>query len=344
MKIAFDISPLQTGHKIRGVGFYVSHLKNALEKYFPEEEYTFFNSRSEIKEADVIHFPYFEPFFLSQPFPTKRNMVTTIHDLTPLRFPDHFPSGMKGKLMWELQKNLAKQGGGIITDSNHSKKDIVDLLNVPESFVHVVYLAAGEEFKPVGNTQEVKKKYNLPEKFALYVGDVTWNKNLPRIIRAAEKAGVPLILVGKSITQTDFDKDNPWNKDLVEVQELLQVTKNTQALGFVSSEDLVSLYNSATVFVMPSLYEGFGLPILEAMQSGCPVITSREGSLPEVAGSAAYYVNAYDEKEISKGIREIFENKKLQADLTEKGVKQSSKFSWKRTALETVQVYKNIHV
>ena len=154
--------------------------------------------------------------------------------------------------------------------------------------------------------RKLKRKYNLPEEFVLYVGDVTWNKNLPRLIDATKELNIPLVMVGKSLVSEEYDRYNPWNTDLNRVNELAKNDKNILRLGFVSNEDLVRIYNLATVFAMPSIYEGFGLPILEAMACGCPVVTTKEGSLLEVAKDSAYFVDAYDVESISKGLRKVF--------------------------------------
>jgi len=150
-------------------------------------------------------------------------------------------------------------------------------------------------------------------------------------------------MVGKALTNKDFDRSNPWNKDLVFAQERAEKNDNIHLLGFVSQEDLVGLYNLATVFVLPSLYEGFGLPILEAMQSGCPVVTTKAGSLKEVAADAVYFVDPKDIDSIAKGIQEVFDNKKLQDQLREKGLTQAKKFSWEKTARETIAIYKKVY-
>jgi len=152
-----------------------------------------------------------------------------------------------------------------------------------------------------------------------------------------------LVLVGKAITEKKFDAANPWNSDRVAVYRLLEqdIKKQIHCVGFVHDEDLVVFYNSATVFVMPSLYEGFGLPVLEAMQCGCPVVTSDEGSLAEVAGSAAYFIDAYSSGSIANGITKVFHDEKLREKLSEEGLINAKKFSWKKTAEETLQVYQS---
>ena len=190
--------------------------------------------------------------------------------------------------------------------------------------------------------RQVRKKYNLPERFVLYVGDVTWNKNLPRLVEAIKKTNIPLVMVGKMLADKDFDKKNLWNRDLKIVQENIKNNNQFLSLGFVSKEELVSLYNMAKVFVMPSLYEGFGLPILEAMRCGCPVITTKAGSLSEVVQDAACYVDSYSIESISSGIKEVFYDENLQRNLSKKGLYQADKFSWKKTISQTINVYETI--
>jgi len=348
MQVAIDVSPLETGHflqhRVRGTGFYLEHLKKALVKYFPENEYTFFTRSKKLPEnVDLVHIPYFEPFFLTLPRTNKFKTVVTVHDLTPLVFPKEFPSGIKGKLKWQIQKKRLRNADHIITDSESSKKDIAKYARISENKISVVYLAAGEEFKKLENgkwKEEIRKKYNLPEKFALYVGDVTWNKNLPRIIRAVKKTNMQLVIVGKAVIDENFDRSNTWNKDLAKVQNLIKENTNIKPLGFLSTEDLVALYNLADVFLMPSLYEGFGLPILEAMACGCPVLTSKEGSLREVAGDVAYFVDPYNEDDIASSLQLLEKDEELKSKLSEKGLRQAKNFSWEQTAKNTIDAYK----
>ncbi|HUD45082.1 MAG TPA: glycosyltransferase family 1 protein [Patescibacteria group bacterium] len=357
MNIAIDITPIgknsASGHKVRGVGFYIQRLQNALLKYSPENEYIFIdNIKKSLQNSslqppasniDVLHIPYFDPFFLHLPRKKRFPTVLTIHDLTPLVFPQHFPAGIKGNIKWHIQKMMAKKCDAFITDSNASKFDVIRLLGIPEKKVHSVYLAADEVFVKkemlIKTREAFLTKYGIPPQFVLYVGDVTWNKNVPRIVKAAIKAKVPLVMAGKALLEQDYDNKNSWNADLNEVNELLQESHKVFRLGFVPTEDLVLLYNLATCLLMPSLYEGFGLPILEAMQCGCPVITTRCGSLQEVAGDACIYVEPEDEDHIASAIRNVIENKSLQKELSYKGFKQAEKFTWKKTAEQTVKVY-----
>ncbi len=351
MKIAIDVSPLQTGHKVRGVGFYLEHLKNALTKYFPKNDYIFFQWGDELPDdLDLVHFPYFEPFFLALPIYKRHKTVVTVHDLTPIVFPNAFPKGIKGQLKWQMQKFSLKKANAIITDSESSKKDILKYIGSRQNKVKVVYLAAGEQFKKLEKgpwESELREKYDLPEKFVLYVGDVAWNKNLPRLLDAVTELEIPIVMVGKSLVSEDYDKNNPWNNDLNRINEIINhqssaINHQIIRLGFVSNEDLVKIYNLATVFVMPSLYEGFGLPVLEAMACGCPVITSKEGSLEEVSGNAAYYVDAYNRDSIKEGIEKVFKDESLRKELSKKGLENVKRFSWKKTAENTLSVYRQV--
>lgn len=350
MIIGIDNSPLvsthKLAHKIRGTGFYTKNLIEALEKFHPENEYTFFVQGEKVKKKiDLIHYPYFEPFFLSLPFRKKIKSIVTIHDLTPLVFPEMFPVGIKGNMKYFLQKKLAQKCDAIITDSESSKRDIQKIMGIPSEKIFSVPLAAASHFKKLSisdsDKKEIINKYRLPEKFALYVGDATPNKNLKNIIDACLLSHVPLVLAGGALGKADI-VSHPWNKDLLYVQELAKKNSEINILGFVSDGDLVKLYNMASVFVFPSLYEGFGLPILEAAACGCPIVTSKKGSIPEVAGDAGYYVDPHSVKEIAESISLFLDNKDLRSEYSKRGIKQAEKFSWEKTADSTVKVYEKI--
>lgn len=349
MKIAIDMSPLKSGHylqhRVRGTGFYLKNLQTSLRKYYPDNKYIFFNREDKLGDVDIVHYPYFEPFFLTLPVFSKNKKIVTVHDLIPLVFPKHFQTGLKGFLKWQIQKAALRNANAVITDSVSSKNDIVKFTEINDTKIKVVYLAAGSEFKILNSRERmesVRRRYNLPKEFILYVGDATWNKNLPRLIEAASKINAPLVMVGKALIDKEIDRENPWNKDLVRVQRLAEENKNVFRLGFVPSEDLVALYNAAVLFVMPSIYEGFGLPILEAMSCGCPVVASKEGSLAEVAGTAGRYVDPYDIDSIAKGIGEVFGSSSLRNELSRKGILQAKKFTWRKTADQTMAVYKSV--
>lgn len=350
MNIAIDESPLKTGHflqhRVRGTGFYIENLKKSLLRYYPKNKYTFFTRGENLpKDIDLVHYPHFEPFFLTLPLCKSYPTVVTVHDLTPLVFPKHFPAGIRGKIKWQIQRWSLRSAAAVITDSQSSKNDIVQYTGISDIKVHVVYLAAGEEFKKLevrSKKLEVISKYNLPAKFVLYVGDATWNKNLPNLIRAIQKINLTLVMAGKATAKQDFDRTNPWNYDLAAIEGLAKNDKRIIRLGFIPQEDLVMLYNAATVFAMPSIYEGFGLPVLEAMACGTPVVAAKGGSLAEVVGDAGLFVNPYDIDSITNGINEVFFTKKLQEKFSKKGLSQAGKFFWEKTAEQTTKVYEAV--
>ncbi len=193
--------------------------------------------------------------------------------------------------MWKPTLNLiSKKTDFIIADSENTKKDIINYLKIPEEKIRVIYLAADEKYKFLNNNiglkEELKSNYNIDSPFILYVGTVELRKNLPLLIKSfyeLKKRGIPhkLILIGA--------RNFGFNKILRLVNEL-RLIDEVIFTGFVPEEDLVKFYNTADIFVYPSLYEGFGLPPLEAMACGCPVITSNSSSLPEVVGDSGIMV------------------------------------------------------
>jgi glycosyltransferase involved in cell wall biosynthesis len=333
-------------HAVRGSGVYAENLIKSLKQYFPDNNYTVLSPREKmIQNPDIIHITFFEPFFLTLPLQKKYPTVVTVHDLTPLLFKEHFPSGIKGNIIWRTQKALLKKMDTIVTDSMSSKKDIVSLTGVDQSKVSVIPLAANSVFTTVSTTtvNAVQKKYHLPDEFVLYVGDVTWNKNIPRLISAMEQISLPLVLVGKTFTNQNVDEKNPWNKDLVTVQNAIKNNKKIKVLGFIPTQDLPAIYAAASVFVMPSLYEGFGLPILEAMSCNCAVITSDRGSLKEVGGDAVFTVNPESIDSIKEGILKVIHDNTLRKNLIQKGKERIKDFTWKKTTEKTVEVYEKIY-
>ncbi len=354
VKVAIDISPIKTGHKVRGVGMYTQRLVETLQRIGELENQRIridpFDSSHEPsamshQRFDLIHYPYFDLFFLTLPLRKIAKTVVTVHDVTPLVFPEHYPPGIKGKIKFLIQKLSLQSVSAVITDSQNSKNDIFKYLNYPEDKIHVVYLAQGDGFKKleIDNWQLVtRRKYSLPDTFVLYVGDVNWNKNVLGLVKACKKIKVPLVVVGKQAVQEDFDRWHIENQSLVQLIGLYGKDPEIKRLGFVPEEDLVKIYNLATVYCQPSFYEGFGLPVLEAMACGCPVVVAKTSSLPEICGQAAVMVNPNDSNDIAWGLKKVLSDVKIKEMLIEKGITQSKKFSWKRTALQTLKVYEKM--
>ncbi len=345
--VGFDVTPLHTGHKVRGIGFYTKRLLKALENLDKDIKVRGLKSAQEInrQDYDLLHIPYFDPYFRTLPWPWKINkpLIVTIHDMIPVKYPQQYPAGVKGNLNWQFQKLLLKQVDFIITDSFASKYDIADLTGYSADRIYVTHLAAGKQFKQLpANSSKLKagkEKYNLPEQFCLYVGDVNWNKNIPSLVNACEKINLPLVIAGKQAVEPNFDHNHPENQDLVWLQQKAAKSKLVNLTGFVSIEDLVALYNLAVVYVQPSFDEGFGLPVLEAMACGCPVISSNYGSLPEVVGDAGIKVKPSSDS-LAEAIEAVVKDRKKQQELSQKGLKRANKFSWDKTAQKTSQVYK----
>lgn len=345
--IAIDTSPIDKNstsqHKVRGVGKYISLLKDNLERFDSSNKYIFTNNPKQlIENVDIIHYPYFDPFFVTLPLLKKVKTFVTVHDIIPLVHKKHFPVGVKGEFKWKLNRLLLKQVDGIITDSNASKEDISVVTGINKTKIHVVYLSVEDNFirKDLsdGEKEHLEKKYGIPDRFFLYVGDVTWNKNLPRLIAAVKKSNVSLVMVGKALADS-YDTTNSWNNDRNKVMREIADDPRFLRLGFVPTEDLVDIYNIATALCMPSIDEGFGLPVLEAMRSGCPVISARTGSLPEIGGEAVFYIDAENIDSIVHGITEIENNKVLREELVVKASAQSVKFTTEKMIRETIATY-----
>lgn len=354
MRIIVDISPIDKSstseHKVRGVGKYITLLKENLEKFDDKNTYIFSSNPEKEKDADLIHYPYFDPFFVTLPIIKKKKSLVTVHDLIPISHKEEFPVGIKGELKWKINKGLLRRTDGILTDSYASKEVIHKMTGISEKLIFPVYLAVEAEFRKleIGNwsasrRMEIKRKYGLPDNFILYVGDVTWNKNLPNIVSAIQKTGIPIVMVGHALKEELFDFKNPWNKSRKIVLEKTYGNPLFLKLGFVPTEDLVMIYNLAHLLLMPSFDEGFGLPVLEALKSGCPVITSNCGSLSEVAGDAAVYVDPESIDSIINGIYEVVKSKQLSNKLRSIGFLQADKFSIQKMIKDTVMVYQSFN-
>jgi len=345
MRVAIDLSPLYSAHQYRGIGFYTKRLIKAMQpiakKQGIELELVKRIDKLRFLKADLIHYPYFSPFSLSLPAKPLAPSVVTIHDLIPVKYPRHFSVGLRGRWRWQQQKRRLKKVKAVITDSQAWRQQIADLTGYPLEKVFSIPLAAGKEFRRIKNQESrIKRKYRLLGEFILYVGDVNWNKNLPGLIRAfaefvKKQPQFKLVLVGKAFEK----KDLPETSQIRQLIGALSLNDKVIFLGFVSTGDLVIIYNLASAYCQPSLDEGFGLPVLEAMACGCPVVTAKAGSLPEISGDAAVLVNPAKTAAITQGILKAIGQKK---SLIRKGLEQVKKFSWEETARQTIRIYEKI--
>ncbi|MGA3291905.1 MAG: glycosyltransferase family 1 protein [Candidatus Microgenomates bacterium] len=327
MKVAIDIGPTENGDSVRGKGVYTRELLVATGLAGVDV------SKTDLSKYNIVQFTRFNPFFISVPFTKPRNIkfILTIYDLIPLIYPKHYPSGIRGWIKWHINKFLIRKNiNAIITISETSKKDICRFLRFDPKKVHVIYLASRLIFKKLEISEwkvEVKKQYNLPDRFALYVGDINYNKNIPNLVKACKLAKMPLVIVGKQAAEIE-------NMDLnhLELKHLKNVDwAGVIRVGFVPDADLIKIYNLATVYVQPSLYEGFGLPVLEALACGTPVVATKTQCLVEILGDDFNYVGANDPKDIAKGILN-----------PNKGSKLPRVYTWHQTAKETTELYNTL--
>jgi len=287
-------------------------------------------------EMDVVHDPYeLGPLSFNMPF----KKVVTIHDLSPIIFPNLFKWGdvMIHRLLF---KKTVKNMDKIITVSEHSKNDIINYLKVPEENIEVIYNGKDDAFKPMSDWEirDVYGKYGIDSEFILTVGGIHPIKNISNILKAyhkLKKSGLKykLVVVG--------NKMDKWEKIFETVQNL-KLTGDVIFTGVVPLQDLTKLYNAAKLFVYPCLYAGFGLPPLESMACGTPVVTSNNSSLPEVVGNAGVMIDPYNVDELSEAIDGVLKDEDLQKDLTKKGLKRAELFNWNKTASETLNIYEEL--
>ena len=278
---------------------------------------------------------FFSPASEGILFPTIPQVIT-VHDLIPLKYPEVSPK-WKYYYLYVLPVIL-KNSAKIISISEHTKKDLIEAYQIDSESIEVIYNGFDRDlFFPQSNPK-ILEKYNL-NKYLLYVGDMRFYKNLDRVLTAFDS--LPLqdyqfVITGK--------KDDFFYPKIKQLTDQLSAKDRIIFLDYVPTADLPSLYSMAEALVFASLYEGFGLPVLEAMACGCPVITSNITSIPEVGGDSVFYVNPEDTKNIAQGMYQILTEDNLRQDLIQKGQARAKLFSWDKTAQKIVSVLsKTIH-
>lgn len=303
------IRPPAVQNKVRGIGFYGSNLMENLNNI----------AGLNIVDSgqDITHYLYFDLFFLTLPVVRKTKTVVTVFDLTPIVLKNLFIPGIRGEIKWEIQKRILSGVNAIITISESAKNDIVKYVGYPKDKIFVTYLAPGKECRPL----KLERNNEV-----LYIGDINANKNLSVLFKAISLLkDRKLILIGKAISESEKIRSEIKN---------LGIEDKVVFKGFVSEEEKVQILNKVSIYVQPSIYEGFGLPVLEAMACGTPVICGKNSSLPEIAGDAATYADVLNPNDLVEKI----EN----ARTTGREVIQAKKFSWEKTAAETYEVYKKV--
>lgn len=286
------------------------------------------------KEADIMH-----STDLLFPASSNKPSVLTVHDLIFLRFP-RFYTQKNRSYMKSMAKFSIKNASHIICYSQATKKDIVNLLAVDENKISVIYLGVEKYFKRTNNRSIslAKQKYKLPRNYILTLSTIEPRKNLKRLIQAfnsikSEIGDFKLVIVGQ----------RGWKyRKFFQFLSQMDVEEDIVLTGYVNDKDLPAIYSGASVFAYPSLYEGFGLPVLEAMACGTPVVCANTSSLPEIVGEAAVTINPYSVKEIATGIKNVIVDKNLAKTLSNESIKQARKFSWENTAKQTLAIYKQV--
>src|SRR5262245_35169173 len=366
MRIAFDGTALRPGRT--GVGYYTEHLLHHLAQTASNDELIVVSNRSidttaplpsrvrvatparrvprlvwmqtlavtalrEV-EADVVHFTN-GMLPLMSPVPT----VVTIHDMSLRLYPRYHPP-RRVLLNRPLVDLAARRADAIITPSDTARRDIVRLYDLDPSRVHVVYEAAAPSFRPVIDPVElerVRRKYHLDERIILYVGTIEPRKNLPKLIdafagrRQAGELSHQLVCVG------------PYGWLSRGIEDQIARTNLAHAInftGYVPFDDLPALYSLAEMFVYPSMYEGFGLPVVEAMACGTPVVTSAAGALAEIGGAAIEQVERLDADTLGRAIVALARSRDRRAELSAAGLTRAAAFSWERAAGESLEIYR----
>jgi glycosyltransferase involved in cell wall biosynthesis len=271
-----------------------------------------------------------------------RHTVVTVHDLGYLRYPEAHKAVDRRYLDWSTRWN-ARRATAVLADSAATKADLVRAYGVEPGKIRVVYLGRDESLAPVRDPSALaaaRARYGLGERYLFYVGTLQPRKNLARVIEAFARlagtpafAGVQLVLAGKRGWLYD---------DLSARVERLALQDRVLFPGYIEDTDLPALFTGALAFVFPSLYEGFGIPVLEAGACGVPVITSNTSSLPEVAGDAALLVDPHDVDAIADAMVRLATDEALRADLARRGLENVKRFSWEKCARETLAVLESV--
>jgi len=278
------------------------------------------------------------PHYVLPPLVGCRSVVT-IHDCIHLMFPQYLPNRFALAYARTSIALAARRATRIMTVSESSKRDILRMVDAPADKIDVIYNAYDERFGVEPREEDVlrvRERYQLQDPFILYAGNVKPHKNLERLIeafhlvRARGLDQVKLVLIGDDISKYAA---------LRRAVHQHQLHKYVRFLGYLPEDTLAALYRLAGVFVFPSLYEGFGLPPLEAMASGTPVVTSNVSSLPEVAGDAAVLVDPYDPGAIADGIERVLTDQALRDDLRRKGLARAKQFSWDQSVRRIREIY-----
>ncbi len=282
---------------------------------------------------------YHEPNYIPRVFDGK--IIVTIHDMSYRLYPQYHP--YRRIALLRFFEHRMRAADKIITVSYNAKKEIMDILKVPEEKVSVVYNGVSKRFKPMKLSNEQKsiitEVYNLPEQFLLYIGTIEPRKNLVRLLEAFHQVKSELNI--KELKLVLGGAKGWLYEDIFDRIRDLKLEQDIIITGYLPDEQLPILYNMALAFVYPSLYEGFGIPPLEAMACGVPVIGSNVSSLPEIIGEAGILIDPNEVNDLSDAIFRVVTSVELRQSMSQRGLVQAGKFSWDDCARGTLLVYKS---
>lgn len=369
MKIGFDAKRLF--HNTTGLGNYSRDLIRILAKYYPANQYVLYNPKTQTKnlflttsnsifekkpdsflskklqslwrtfgissqllkdKIDIYHGLSGEiPFFI----PNKIKKIVTIHDLIFMRYPKLYPI-LDRKIHFFKFKYAAKKSDKIIAISEQTKQDIIDYLKIDAQKIEVIYQGCAAIFKEVidaSDLEMVRVKYNLPEKFILNVGTIEPRKNALTIVKSIKNTEIPLLLIGvKTSYYSEIDSYIEKNK-----------MTNVFYLSNISQFELACIYRLATLFVYPSIFEGFGIPIIEALYSKTPVITNKYGVFPEAGGPSSIYIDPNSVEDIQTAILDLWQNETKRKEIAKQGFEFVQKFNDEKLASIWDSLYTKIN-
>lgn len=291
-------------------------------------------------KADLLHVPYWAP-----PLRSSVPIVVTIHDIIPLVLKE-YRGGPLVRAYTGLISAAARGAALILTDSMVSRTDITVRLRIPAERVRTIYLAVEPKFTSHADPIDyaaLRKNYDLPDDYVLYLGGFDARKNIEAALQvytwAQDALGesYPLVIAGKLP-----DRHDAFFHDPRIIAKQIEVDSVVRFIGAVAEEDKVALYQQARAFLYPSLYEGFGLPALEALACGVPVVGSNASSIPEIVGDAGILVDPHDARAMAGALIPVCMEDQLHDELSERALKQAAKFSWEKCARETVAAYEDV--
>jgi glycosyltransferase involved in cell wall biosynthesis len=368
MRIGFDAKRLY--HNSTGLGNYSRDLLRILIKYYPSNDYILYNPKPKkhsdfndnlgsvtvveptglwkklksvwrcyglSREAETVELDLFHGLSgeLPKGMPSRIKTIVTIHDLIFIRYPNLYTFWDR-KIHFMKFKSAAKRADKVVAISEQTKKDIIEFLNIESSKIEVIYQGCSHRFKENYSREELedtREKFNLPQQFVLNVGTIEERKNALQIVKALKDIDITLVLVGKKTS---------YYQEIEDYCQQEGMSDRLMYLSGVSQKELAHIYRLATIFVYPSIFEGFGIPIIEALFSRIPVITTNSGVFPEAGGPHSIYVDPYDTASLSMELDRLLKNPELCSKIADLGFEFAQKFKDSYLAAQWEDIYEDV--